>query len=121
MADAAVLAPVPDADVAGIRAFNRFYTQVIGVLGDRISHSEFTLAEARVLMELDRADPSPCAVADVRSALGLDAGYLSRIVNRFVDAGLVARERSSSDGRRVALRLTDAGRAAFAELDRMAA
>jgi DNA-binding MarR family transcriptional regulator/N-acetylglutamate synthase-like GNAT family acetyltransferase len=121
MPDAAVITPVPDADVAGIRAFNRFYTKVIGVLGERLSHTEFSLTDARVLFELAQTDPRPRPVADVRTALDLDAGYLSRIVNRFTAAGLVERERSADDGRRVTLRLTAAGRDAFASLDRAAA
>ncbi|HLM64482.1 MAG TPA: helix-turn-helix domain-containing GNAT family N-acetyltransferase [Acidimicrobiales bacterium] len=112
---------VPDATVGSIRSFNRFYTRLIGVLDERLASSRFSLTDARVLFELAQADPEPRQVGDVRRALGLDAGYLSRIVNRFDADGLVERLRSPGDGRRVALRLTAAGREVFGQLDRQAA
>lgn len=105
-------------DVAQVRAFNRFYTRLIGVLGEGIAASPFSLSEARVLYEL--AHEPETEVVDLRERLQLDAGYLSRIVARFERDGLVERERSAQDGRRVVLRLTDAGRGAFAELDHQA-
>jgi DNA-binding MarR family transcriptional regulator/GNAT superfamily N-acetyltransferase len=111
------LAPVRTdaADIAAVRAFNRFYTRLIGVLGEGIADTRYSLTEARVLFELARGDLTE--VAELRERLRLDAGYLSRIVARFEDEGLVRRERSPQDGRRVVLRLTDEGREAFADVD----
>jgi DNA-binding MarR family transcriptional regulator/GNAT superfamily N-acetyltransferase len=109
------LTPVDPADISAVRSFNRFYTRLIGVLDESVAASDHTLAEARVLFELAHGDA--VEVADLRERLRLDAGYLSRMVARFEAAGLVRRERSAQDARRVVLRLTDAGRADFAAVD----
>jgi DNA-binding MarR family transcriptional regulator/GNAT superfamily N-acetyltransferase len=101
--------------VAAVRAFNRFYTERIGVLGDGMHHTPYSLTEARVLFELAQREATE--VADLRQALAVDAGYLSRILARFQDDRLVVRERSAADGRRQVIRMTDRGRAAFATLD----
>jgi len=110
---------VRDDEVAAVRRFNRFYTRLIRVLDDGILDSAHTLTEARVLFEL-AAVPSVEALA-LRAQLGLDAGYLSRIVARFEADGLVERRRAPDDGRKVVLALTEAGRRAFAVLDRASA
>jgi DNA-binding MarR family transcriptional regulator/N-acetylglutamate synthase-like GNAT family acetyltransferase len=112
-------AGTPVDEVAAVRGFNRFYTRLIGVLGEGIADSPYSLAEARVLFELARAEQ--IEVVDLRDRLGLDAGYLSRIVARFERDGLVRRERSPHDGRRLVLGLTGEGRDAFAVLDNQAA
>ena len=111
--------PAGEAEVAAVRAFNRFYTRLIGVLGEGVVDSPYSLTEARVLFELAQADVSE--VVDLRTRLQLDAGYLSRIVARFEGDGFVSRARSPEDGRRVVLRLTDEGRAAFESVDRSSA
>ncbi|HEY5349674.1 MAG TPA: bifunctional helix-turn-helix transcriptional regulator/GNAT family N-acetyltransferase [Candidatus Lustribacter sp.] len=104
-----------DRRVEGVRRFNRFYTQRIGVLADHFLRTPYTLAESRVLFELaHRERPSP---GDLAAALDLDAGYLSRILRRFERQGLVTRTASATDGRRTVLALTDAGHAAFAPLN----
>jgi DNA-binding MarR family transcriptional regulator/GNAT superfamily N-acetyltransferase len=102
-------------DVANLRDFNRFYTRRIGLLNEAHLDSGFSLAEVRVLFELDRG-----AVVTARAlgeALDMDAGYLSRILKRFEAAGLVARAPDPNDGRVLHLSLTPQGRAAFAPLN----
>src|SRR6476660_5606267 len=102
-----------------IRGFNRFYTRVLGLLRPDLAGSSFGLTEARVLFELAHRDE--VGVSELRRDLDLDAGYLSRILSGFTASGLAAREKSAADGRRQVVRLTDHGRRAFDELDRLQA
>ncbi|MBY8843712.1 bifunctional helix-turn-helix transcriptional regulator/GNAT family N-acetyltransferase [Streptomyces sp. SP2-10] len=105
--------------VQDIRSFNRFYTGLIGALDyGRHLYAPYTLTEARVLYELAHADSLDAA--DLRGRLGLDAGYLSRIMNRFEEAGLIARGPSRSDPRRRRVTLTARGRETAALLDERA-
>ena len=108
--------PKPDVNgqVSTLRAFNRFYTRKIGVV-DGMASSPFSLAEARVLYELAHRE-KPTAT-DIRKELGLDAGYMSRILRGFERRKLVAREQSKTDERQRFLSLTAKGRRAFAPLD----
>lgn len=101
--------------VAAVRAFNRFYTNVIGVLRGGLLGTPYSLTEARVIFELAQRDATE--VAELRRAVDIDAGYLSRMLGRFDDDKLVTRERSAADGRRQVIRLTEKGRAAAATLD----
>src|ERR1700730_13728896 len=101
--------------VAAIRRFNRAYTQQIGVLDAAYLASSFTLAEARVLYELAHREHQ--IARDLTEQLGLDAGYLSRILRGFRRQGLVERSQSPSDRRQNHLSLTARGKAAFAALD----
>jgi len=103
-----------DRTVIAIRDFNRFYTRKIGLV-DGTASSPFSLAEARVLFELAHLQ-KPTAT-DIRKELGLDAGYLSRILGEFERQKLVKRERSAGDERQKALSLTARGRRAFRPLD----
>lgn len=100
--------------VAALRAFNRFYTRKIGVL-DGTASSPFSLAEARVLYEL--AHQSEPTATGICKTLGLDAGYMSRILRDFEHRKLLRREKSSSDERQKSLALTPKGRRAFAPLE----
>lgn len=98
-----------------VRRFNRFYTRQIGVLHEHLLGSEFSLTEVRVLYEL--AHRSMHTTSDLCRELGLNAGYLSRVITGFVKKGLVAKTRSITDARVAQLELTDKGRAAFAPLN----
>ena len=100
--------------VNAIRAFNRFYTRKIGVL-DGMASSPFSLAEARVLYEL--ANGRQPTATDIRKELGLDAGYMSRLLRDFEHRKFLTRERSKTDERQRFLSLTSKGRSAFAPLD----
>lgn len=108
--------PIREVRIAAVRQFNRFYTRQIGALERTLLQSPFTLIEARVLFELANRD-RPTA-KQIGEELGLDAGYLSRIVQAFVENGLVARTPLPSDRRQLRLSLTKKGRAAFARLDK---
>ncbi len=101
--------------VAAIRRFSRAYTGAIGVLREHPYDSRFSLTEARVLYEL--ATRQDLTATGIGRGLGLDSGYLSRILQRFVGDGLLRRDRSQRDGRETRLNLTEAGHAAFASLD----
>ena len=105
--------------VAAVRAFNRFYTGRLGILGEGFLRTPHSLTEARVLYELGRRDV--VEVAELRRELEIDAGYLSRLLSRLEEQALVTRERSEEDGRRQRVRLTEHGADAFAELDRRSA
>jgi DNA-binding MarR family transcriptional regulator len=102
--------------VDAIRRFNRFYTRKIGVLQEGFLGSAFSLTQGRVLYEIaHREKPTATAVA---VELGLDAGYLSRILRGFKRNRLIRAERSPADGRETLLSLTERGRKAIATLDR---
>ncbi|PTH89117.1 MarR family transcriptional regulator [Streptomyces sp. A244] len=105
--------------VQDIRSFNRFYTNVIGALdyGRRL-YAPYTLTESRVLYELAHAPRTDAA--DLRAQLHLDAGYLTRILNKFEEDGLVERGPSETDPRRRSVTLTAPGREAAALLDERA-
>src|SRR5689334_4710563 len=102
--------------IAAVRAFNRFYTLQVGLLSPGYLDSEFSVTEARVLYEIGSRERAESAA--LRRDLGLDAGYLSRMLDRFDVRGLVTRSRSDEDRRRQLVELTAKGRRTFATLDR---
>jgi DNA-binding MarR family transcriptional regulator/N-acetylglutamate synthase-like GNAT family acetyltransferase len=104
-----------DPHISAVWEFNRFYTQKIGVLGAGLLDSDYTLTEVRVLYEIAHRQ-RPLA-SDLVRELGLDAGYLSRILAKFVRRGWLRRERSGDDARKAHLHLTTKGKAAFQSLD----
>ena len=109
-------AQISDNQVAAVRAFNRFYTRKLGVLDQHLMQSPYSLSEARVLYELaHRQEPS---AKEIGTELGLDAGYLSRIVQNFDENGLITRTPLASDRRQYQLALTAKGRQASANLER---
>ena len=104
-----------DQRVAAMRRFNRFYTQQIGVLQEGLLDSPFSLTESRVLYELaHRAQPT---ATELGVELALDPGYLSRILRKFEQQGLVEKLPSESDARQSLISLTPAGQAAFTPLN----
>jgi DNA-binding MarR family transcriptional regulator/GNAT superfamily N-acetyltransferase len=108
--------PVSDDLIAAVRAFNRFYTRRLGVLEQLLLDSPFSLTEARVLYELAHRDH--LSAKAIGTELGLDAGYLSRIVQNFQDKALITRKASAADRRQYDLSLTAKGRQAFSRLNR---
>lgn len=113
---AAVVKNHPGNTVEAVRAFNRFYTRQIGLLDEGLLKSPFSLSEARVLYEL--AGHRGGTATDLARDLGLDAGYLSRMLKKFEASGLIVREVSEADGRQAPINLTKAGRDAFEPLNR---
>jgi DNA-binding MarR family transcriptional regulator/GNAT superfamily N-acetyltransferase len=106
---------VADDQIAAVRAFNRFYTRKLGVLDQHLGKSPFSLSEARVLYELAHRDE--LAAKEIGNELGLDPGYLSRIIQSFDEKGLITRRPLPADRRQYQLSLTAKGRQAFAKLD----
>lgn len=105
-----------DRRVDAVRRFNRFYTGRVGVLREKLLGSRYSPAEARLIWELAQRD-TPTA-AELARDLALDRGYLSRLLKRLTEIGLVERETSPEDARQTLLRLTRPGYMAYAELNR---
>ena len=105
----------PARDIAQVRSFNRLVTRQVGALQDRYLDRR-PLGEARVLFEIGSRGAT---ARDVRARLGLDSGYLSRLIRSLERAGLVTSGRDPGDGRTTRLRLTAAGEAEMRDLDRM--
>lgn len=101
--------------VESIRRFNRFYTKRIGVLHEGLLKSPFSLTEARVIYEL--AHHEKVTATELGNELGLDAGYLSRILRDFQRRRLIDKQPSKTDGRQFILNLTESGQEAFATLN----
>jgi len=101
---------------AAVRRFNRFYTRRIGVLQEGLAETRFSLAESRLLWEFAHRERS--TAAELARDLGLDPGYLSRLLRSLKEAKLIRSVRSEDDARHLHLSLTAAGRRAFAPLDR---
>ncbi|MEM9327039.1 MAG: MarR family transcriptional regulator [Bacteroidota bacterium] len=104
--------------ILDIRAFNRFYTNVLFLLDQSVLKSGYSLAEARVMYEV-KAN-GPCAARDIMNRLNIDEGYLSRILNHFVAKELVLKTQSPTDKRQYHLRLSARGRRAYDMLESLA-
>jgi DNA-binding MarR family transcriptional regulator/GNAT superfamily N-acetyltransferase len=98
-----------------VRRFNRFYTEQIGVLTEHLLSSNYSLTEVRILYEIEHRDSA--TAADIALDLGLDRGYLSRILQSFQRQGIIKRATSPDDGRASLLSLTAKGRRIFCTLD----
>jgi DNA-binding MarR family transcriptional regulator len=98
-----------------IRGFNRYYTNVIGLLDRHYLNSPFSLTESRVLYEIMHSDP--CTAKNIREKIQIDEGYLSRILDKFIQAGLITKAPSPEDRRLHLIGLTGKGIEAFAALN----
>lgn len=98
-----------------VRSFNRYYTRQIGVLHEHLLESEFSLTEVRILYEL--AHRQGLTSSDLCQELGLNAGYVSRVISGFEKKGLVGKSRSPNDARAIQLNLTEQGRKVFEPLN----
>src|SRR5882724_10839179 len=110
--------PAPDLEgrIAAVRRFSRFYTRQLGLLQESLVHTRFSLAQARVLYELAHRDT--VTASELAADLDLDHGYLSRILRRFGEDGLLAKKRAPDDGRQSLIAITAKGRKAFAPLNK---
>jgi DNA-binding MarR family transcriptional regulator/GNAT superfamily N-acetyltransferase len=112
------MSPLPmaaDSQVRAVRSFNRFYTRQIGVLNEHLLDGPFSLTESRVLYEL--AYRRQCTATDLCRDLGLDAGYLSRMLRNFEKQQLIVRAESQVDARQSLLSLTPLGKKTFERLE----
>ncbi|SAK83665.1 bifunctional helix-turn-helix transcriptional regulator/GNAT family N-acetyltransferase [Caballeronia ptereochthonis] len=107
--------PDPSRAVEAVRRFNRFYARHTGALHERLHKSSLSLTEVRILHEL--AQERASTAADLSRNLGLDTGYLSRLINNFQKLGLVARRKNESDGRAHLLSITSEAKAKVDEID----
>ena len=98
-----------------IRSFNRFYTNIIGLLDQHFLDSPFSLTEGRVLYEICTMED--CSAKKIRENIVIDEGYLSRILDAFVKRGLIRKTRSSEDGRSWMILPTEKGKREFASLN----
>lgn len=101
--------------ISTVRHFNRFFTRQIGVLREGLLHSPYSLTEARIIFEF--ANRNNLTASELAKELGLDAGYLSRILNKLEQQNLIEKIRSDNDGRQRLISLTNEGQNAFALLD----
>lgn len=115
MPDPASVSPQASGDTARFRRFNRMYTRYIGTLNEGFLASEFSLAEGRILYEL--ANRTVPVASEIAEQLGLDPGYLSRVLRKFEQRRLLSRKASREDGRSATLQLTARGNAAFRKLN----
>jgi DNA-binding MarR family transcriptional regulator len=98
-----------------IRSFNRYYTNVIGLLDRHYLDSPFSLTEGRVLYEIKQIDK--CSAKKIREKISIDEGYLSRIIDKFIQKGLITKIPSPDDRRLHIIRLTEKGQNEFASLN----
>lgn len=102
-------------EVALIRSFNRFYTNILGLIDQHILKSEFSLSEVRVLHEIEKTEN--CTSKMLSDTLFMDMGYLSRIIKKFETCGFLRKEQSASDGRAYNLYITELGRTRMTQLN----
>ena len=101
--------------IDSIRAFNRYYTGLIGLLDDHLLNSDYSLVEARILYEIH--SNQPVSASQIMSEIYIDKGYLSRVLKQFEKTGLISKEISDEDARMTLVSLTEKGRMLFNELN----
>jgi DNA-binding MarR family transcriptional regulator len=101
--------------VAEIRSFNRFYTNIIGILDRHILESPFSLSEARIMFEIHKT--GSCTAREIKNTINMDEGYLSRIIEKFVSNKIIKKTRSKGDARVFNLSLTVKGSNIFTKLN----
>lgn len=101
--------------VTEIRGFNRFYTNILGLLDRYIIDSGYSLTEARILFEISKTDT--CTAKQLCTVLNIERGYMSKIIHKFEDMGLVSRNVCDADNRNMEIRLTQKGTDVFHELN----
>jgi DNA-binding MarR family transcriptional regulator len=101
--------------IDSIRSFNRFYTNIIGLLDQHFLDSPFSLTEGRVLYEI--CNTEECSAKKIREKIIIDEGYLSRILDSFSKRGLIKKMPSSTDGRLRIILPTEKGKHEFANLN----
>lgn len=101
--------------ISEIRSFNRFFTNILGLLNQHILDSAYSLTEVRILLEIDRN--KECTANLLMNKLNIDRGYMSRILKRFKTDGLICKENSTSDARSLYIYLTPAGKDMLSELE----
>lgn len=104
-----------DSLVPEIRSFNRFYTNILGLLDKHILNSPYSLTEVRILLEINKM--KECTANKLISKLSIDRGYMSRVLKRFEANGLIIKENSSADRRITILCLTEKGKQILSELE----
>src|ERR1700760_111408 len=115
MATTSKMQPGVSGEIAKFRHFNRMYTRYLGTLNEGLLNSAYSLAEARVLWEMaNREAPTASEIAE---ELGMDPGYLSRLLRKFERDGLLKRKISEQDGRYAELVLTARGKSEFKKLN----
>jgi DNA-binding MarR family transcriptional regulator len=98
-----------------IRSFNRFYTNIIGLLDQHFLDTPFSLTEGRVLYEISRM--GECSAKEIRENIAIDEGYLSRIIDKFITKGIITKTRFPNDMRLHIIRLTKQGQEEFSKLN----
>ncbi|RAJ08632.1 DNA-binding MarR family transcriptional regulator [Chitinophaga skermanii] len=101
--------------IQDIRAFNRYYTRLLGLLDDHLLDSTYSLSEVRVLYEINAQQP--VSASEVIAAMGIDKGYLSRVLKQFEKDKLIAKQVSGEDARVTLISLTPKGALLFNELN----
>ena len=101
--------------VTEIRGFNRFYTNILGLLDEYIIDSGYSLTEARILFEISKTDI--CTANQLCSILDIDRSYMSKIINKFEKSDLISRHICDTDNRNIEIHMTEKGMSVFHELD----
>lgn len=101
--------------ITEIRGFNRFYTNILGLLDQQIIDSGYSLTEARILFEIGKTDA--CTANQLCSILDIDRSYMSKIVNKFEKKQLISRSVSSADSRNIEIHMTEEGKAVLHDLE----